>query len=106
MSKPISREVTVSTEDVPDDPLRCPQCEGQNLVLIGTLQKDYQETWENGKKISSSAGEDLFHEVDVMECNDCGVRYYIITEEVAELMRLNQTFASKIAELTEGSNIC
>jgi hypothetical protein len=102
----ISQERHIPARDFPQDPIRCPECQKQNLTLYGTLEKDYKETWESGENVDSTVGDTVVHQVTGIDCNDCGIRFHILTTEMSELLNQNQILSSKLASLTGVDATC
>lgn len=83
------RERTIAAASVPTDPIRCPQCKRQNLVLKGNVTRGFEERVEDGVVVEQKFVDVLERETSVIDCISCKISWQIMTEAEAELMLKN-----------------
>jgi hypothetical protein len=106
MPEPVFMEEIISVTQVPN-PVRCPKCGGGNLVLKGVLQREYEETWENGQEVGNKIGDGpLTHEVERIICSDCKICFVLQTRELYQLTQTNSELAGELSKLTGRGKPC
>jgi hypothetical protein len=70
-------EIDISPDEASRSPYACPRCKGQQVVLYGTMQSCYQETWQEGKRTYHSVDKWKAEHLEIIECLTCKKRFFI-----------------------------
>jgi DNA-directed RNA polymerase subunit RPC12/RpoP len=80
-------EEAIPVREVPTDPIRCPNCKNRNLTLEGNITRGFVERWHDGQVVEQKFAESLEVETASIECHDCQIRFFIMTEEEDRLLQ-------------------
>lgn len=79
-----------STEEFPRDPLRCPQCNKQDLRLIGCVYRAFEVEIRNGEselsKIDDAITTEQIHQI---YCHNCNILYQMEDQEIRDIKNAN-----------------
>jgi hypothetical protein len=92
----------IPASKVPNDPVRCPNCDSPNLLLYGKVVYPARLTIVDGKESDQSvdlSAKNNF-EVDVIECLKCSVRTEIQPDAENILYMENSVLRDEITRLT------
>jgi hypothetical protein len=59
----------------------CPHCQGGNLEVFGTMQRCYNEDWEQGRIIKFHAESDEVQHIEIIACLTCEIIWFVEYEE-------------------------
>ncbi len=90
------RERTIAAREVPIDPIRCPKCNKRNLTLTGHVCREFTERLQDGQTVQQSFAEELERETHTIECNDCRIRWLIMTAEESALLLQNEELCDEL----------
>jgi DNA-directed RNA polymerase subunit RPC12/RpoP len=106
MAKAFQDELILAA-GIPDDPIRCPRCQGGNINLKGFLRRDFEDVWEEGQSVACTLGDEaLLQEVEVVECRDCHIRFVIISRRLYELEQEHSRYLAALAIANGQGNAC
>jgi hypothetical protein len=90
------REQPIAAVSVPTDPIRCPRCKGQTLVLKGNVTRGFEERLEDGLVVEQQFVDFLERETSVIDCIHCKISWQVMTEAEVELMLKNEELETTI----------
>jgi hypothetical protein len=70
-------EIAISPDEARKSAYACPHCKCQHVVLYGTVQSCYQETWQEGKRKYRSVEKWKAEHLEIIECLTCKKRFFI-----------------------------
>lgn len=73
------------------DPLRCPNCQLQDLTIYGHMSYPHTEVWEKGQAIERTTNWDVKEnfELSSFDCNHCQVSFLIKSDDEVDLFLKN-----------------
>ena len=83
------REEAIAASCVSSDPIRCPRCKGQTLVLKGNVIRAFEERLQDGNVVEQKFAEALERETSVIDCIPCKISWQVMTEAESELTAKN-----------------
>jgi uncharacterized protein YbaR (Trm112 family) len=74
---PDFEEKIIPVDEAGKAPYACPECQGRQLMLYGTVQRTYVEGWQEGKRKYSDVDKWKSHHLEIIECFTCKKRFFI-----------------------------
>lgn len=84
------------------DPLRCPHCKGQDLVVYGQLSYPHEEVWKNGQVIEKKTNWEIKENfaLEAFDCLQCLIKFHIKSDTEVDLAIENGELRDTIVKVT------
>src|SRR5438067_1578276 len=83
------RETVIAEGDVPNNPVRCPQCQGEDIVLYGYERFAYTAWLVNGEEVRTENCDTGEQTVEAIDCQRCAIRFRLMEKSEYELQSLS-----------------
>lgn len=102
MSHPLKDEWVTNSKFPKEGPIACPRCGNTNNVQRGSIKRAFTRHMNGEEELSRDLSDDIFWEVEVVECKPCGKRFLIEPDDVHQLRTRNFDLEVQVG-LMEGS---
>lgn len=85
---------------VPQEPIRCPQCQSRDIILDGMVGRRLHEVRRNGEMVKeeSSMSEDIEMDVTLLTCPACNIEFYVQNDYESRLASENFDLTIQLAQ--------
>lgn len=90
----------IPAADVPQAPIRCPQCKTPDVILDGMVGRKLHEVRRNGEMVKedSTVGDDMEMDITLLTCPACRIEFYVQNAYESRLANENFDLSIQLAE--------